>query len=156
MNRLACSDSAVHPGIMAGIYGSKDKGAYSVVLSGGYDDDEDEGESFVYTGCGGSDNKVRFTRVLAGNQRSTRMGPQLFDQTFGNSRNKSLLISSKTGKPVRVVRGYNLDSDWAPASGYRYDGLYRVVDAWRQKGKSGHLVCKYEFKVCLSHGFPQV
>jgi hypothetical protein len=33
-------------------------------------------------------------------------------------------VSSK--KPVRVVRGWNGNSKWAPAHGYRYDGLYIV------------------------------
>jgi len=28
---------------------------------------------------------------------------------------------------VRVVRGPNENSKWAPTTGYRYDGLYRVV-----------------------------
>ena len=35
----------------------KQKGAYSIVLSGGYVDDEDHGEVFWYTGEGGGDNK---------------------------------------------------------------------------------------------------
>jgi E3 ubiquitin-protein ligase UHRF1 len=32
-------------------------GAYSVVLSGGYDEDEDKGDTFVYTGSGGTGAK---------------------------------------------------------------------------------------------------
>lgn len=42
-SRQACSDAAVHPGILAGIYGRKDTGAFSVALSGGYEDDVDYG-----------------------------------------------------------------------------------------------------------------
>jgi hypothetical protein len=38
----------------AGIHGSSTDGAYSVVLSGGYDEDEDRGDTFVYTGSHGS------------------------------------------------------------------------------------------------------
>ena len=34
--------------------------------------------------------------------------------------------SSETRKPVRVIRGYKLHSPYAPAEGYRYDGLYTV------------------------------
>ena len=34
--------SSVHSGILAGIAGSKHEGCYSVVLSGGYEDDKDE------------------------------------------------------------------------------------------------------------------
>ena len=41
--RLFLHHSSVHSGILAGISGSKDAGCYSVVLSGGYEDDKDEG-----------------------------------------------------------------------------------------------------------------
>jgi hypothetical protein len=41
----------------AGIHGSTSDGAYSVVLSGGYDEDEDKGDTFVYTGSGGIGSK---------------------------------------------------------------------------------------------------
>lgn len=43
--RKDCSESGVHPGIIAGIYGSKDHGAYSIALSGQYNDDDDLGET---------------------------------------------------------------------------------------------------------------
>jgi len=58
----------------------------------------------------------------------------------------ALKVSCTTRKPVRVVRGFKSDSDWAPADGYRYDGLYTIEKAWREKGKAGYLVCKYVFK----------
>ena len=32
--------------------------------------------------------------------------------------------SVETRKPVRVVRGYKLNSPYAPAEGYRYDGEF--------------------------------
>lgn len=38
----------------------------SVVLSGGYEDDKDEGEWFLYTGSGGRD--------LSGNKRTNKVG----------------------------------------------------------------------------------
>lgn len=34
--------------------------------------------------------------------------------------------SAETKNPVRVIRGYKLKSPYAPAEGYRYDGLYVV------------------------------
>jgi putative restriction endonuclease len=40
---------------MAGIAGSVSEGADSIVLSGGYEDDEDRGEEIVYTGHDGKD-----------------------------------------------------------------------------------------------------
>lgn len=36
--------------------------------------------------------------------------------------------SCETKKPIRVIRGYKLDSVHGPAEGYRYDGLYTVED----------------------------
>lgn len=41
--RAACSTDAVHAPFVAGIAGSATDGAYSVALSGGYDDDVDLG-----------------------------------------------------------------------------------------------------------------
>ncbi|KAI8978685.1 PUA-like domain-containing protein [Trametes punicea] len=133
-NRLFLHHSSVHSGILAGIAGSKDEGCYSVVLSGGYEDDKDEGYKFIYTGCGGRDTK---------NGEKPREGPQTCDQSWENSRNMSLRVSARTKKPVRVVRGYKSSSDFAPAAGYRYDGLYVVERAWMDVGKSGFKVCKF-------------
>jgi len=38
---------------MAGISGKEGVGVWSIALSGGYEDDFDEGYRFVYTGSGG-------------------------------------------------------------------------------------------------------
>ncbi|KAH9891630.1 PUA-like domain-containing protein [Cubamyces lactineus] len=136
-NRLFLHHSSVHSGILAGIAGSKHEGCYSVVLSGGYEDDKDDGYSFTYTGCGGRDKK---------SGEKPREGPQTCDQSWSNSRNMSLKVSAYTKKPVRVVRGYKSSSDFAPAKGYRYDGLYVVEKAWMDVGKSGFKVCKFLLK----------
>ena len=40
-----CSAAGVHAPPIAGIHGTKDDGAYSVVMSGDYNDDEDHGET---------------------------------------------------------------------------------------------------------------
>jgi hypothetical protein len=40
-----------------------------VVLSGGYEDDHDEGEWFLYTGSGGRD--------LSGNKRTNKVGERM-------------------------------------------------------------------------------
>ncbi|KAH8094511.1 PUA-like domain-containing protein [Cristinia sonorae] len=57
-------------------------------------------------------------------------GRQGEHQSFAYSFNKSLFESSKSKeKPVRVIRGANANSKYAPASGFRYDGLYDVIKA---------------------------
>ena len=53
--RVSCSESGVHRPPVSGIHGKEKDGAYSVVLAGGYEDDEDRGEEFTYTGSGGRD-----------------------------------------------------------------------------------------------------
>lgn len=51
----------------------------------------------------------------------------------------------KAGKPVRVVRNYKSSkfSKYGPKDGNRYDGIYKVVKYYPEKGKSGFLVWKY-------------
>jgi putative restriction endonuclease len=112
---------------MAGISGSESKGADSIVLSGGYEDDEDLGEEIVYTGHGG---------------RDAESGRQVAHQRLTKG-NLALAHSSIEGLPVRVIRGENLDSPYAPPSGYRYDGLYMVDDYWQEEGRSGFRVWRY-------------
>lgn len=49
-NRAELSESKVHVPSQAGISGSQTEGAESIVLSGGYEDDTDEGDVILYTG----------------------------------------------------------------------------------------------------------
>jgi hypothetical protein len=46
--------------------------------------------------------------------------------------------------PVRVIRGSELESPFAPKLGYRYDGLYWVTDYWREYNQSAYV---YKFKL---------
>ncbi|KAJ7479817.1 PUA-like domain-containing protein [Mycena latifolia] len=131
--RQECSEAGVHKPTVAGISGSKD-GAFSIVMSGGYEDDTDEGETFVYTGTGG--------KRESGFGAS---GPQVSDQSMDHPQNKYLVKSFGNGNHVRVVRGPNRSSPWAPIDGYRYDGMYSVTEAWEDKGVSGFKVCKFRF-----------
>jgi putative restriction endonuclease len=126
-SRAELSEAGVHRPTMAGISGSQSEGADSIVLSGGYEDDEDLGDEVVYTGHGGRDAASR--RQVA-HQRLTKG-------------NLALAHSSTEGLPVRVVRGVNLDSPYAPRSGYRYDGLYLVEDFWQELGRSDFRVWRY-------------
>ncbi|KAF8203627.1 PUA-like domain-containing protein [Pholiota molesta] len=140
--RAGCSADSIHAPWVGGISGGS-KGAHSVVISGGYDDDVDLGYAFTYTGSGGRD--LKGTKA---NPKNLRTGPQSSDQTFENNFNRMLKKSCETKKPIRVVRGYKLQSPYAPSEGYRYDGLYTVENAWAEKGLNpqGYLVCKFAFK----------
>ncbi|MEH6478269.1 MAG: YDG/SRA domain-containing protein, partial [Sneathiella sp.] len=54
-DRKALHDAGVHRATQAGITGKATEGAESIVLSGGYVDDQDYGDTIIYTGHGGRD-----------------------------------------------------------------------------------------------------
>jgi putative restriction endonuclease len=116
-SREAVAAAGVHRPTMAGISGAERDGADSIVVSGGYEDDEDYGNVIVYTGAGGNDPSS---------------GTQIADQTL-TRRNLALAVSADRGLPVRVVRGAGGDPDHSPQSGFRYDGLF----------KSGYKIWRY-------------
>ncbi|RZC51698.1 hypothetical protein C5167_020125 [Papaver somniferum] len=143
-DRLACRQWGVHFPHVAGIAGQSKYGAQSVALSGGYQDDEDHGEWFLYTGSGGRD--------LSGNKRTNKN--QSFDQKF-EKYNEALRVSCRKGYPVRVVRSFKEKrSSYAPQTGYRYDGVYRIEKCWRKIGIQGHKVCRYLFVRCDNEPAP--
>ncbi|KAG9315054.1 PUA-like domain-containing protein [Chiua virens] len=135
--RKPCSDSAVHRSIIAGICGNKKEGAFSIAVSGLYADDEDGGEIIIYTGAGG---RERWTETVP--RKRIRHGPQTQDQSWEMPSNRALMISSETGNPVRVIRSYRCPSKYAPLTGYRYDGLYKVTTCWTSVGKNGKAICR--------------
>jgi putative restriction endonuclease len=122
-DRQALHEAGVHRGIQQGIGG----GGESIVLSGGYVDDKDEGDVILYTGQGGRDQAT---------------GRQIKDQELTRG-NLALENHYREGNPIRVCRGANLDSAYAPAGGYRYDGLYRIDDCWSERGADGYLVWRF-------------
>ena len=54
-DRRALREAGIHRPLQAGMCGSSATGAESIVLNGGYEDDEDSMEAIVYTGHGGND-----------------------------------------------------------------------------------------------------
>jgi putative restriction endonuclease len=50
------------------------------------------------------------------------------------------------GLPVRVIRGSTHTSEFSPQNGYSYAGLYSVVDAWEETGKSGFKICRFRLE----------
>ncbi|CAK9178800.1 unnamed protein product [Ilex paraguariensis] len=137
-DRMECRQWGAHLPHVAGIAGQADYGSQSVALSGGYEDDEDHGEWFLYTGSGGRD--------LSGNKRTNKT--QSFDQKF-EKLNEALRVSCRMGYPVRVVRSHKEKrSSYAPETGVRYDGIYRIEKCWRKAGIQGFKVCRYLFVRC--------
>ncbi|KAG0705753.1 hypothetical protein DFH29DRAFT_263558 [Suillus ampliporus] len=52
-----------------------------------------------------------------------------------------------TGKSVRIIRSSKTVSNSTPAEGYRYDSLYTVTRAWKEKNSDDlDDICRYELK----------
>ncbi|XP_022887181.1 histone-lysine N-methyltransferase family member SUVH9-like [Olea europaea var. sylvestris] len=100
--------------------------ATSIIVSGGYEDDEDAGDVIIYTGHGGQDKHSR----------------QVVHQKL-ECGNLALERSMHYGIEVRVVRGIKYEGR-TPGKVYVYDGLYRVTDTWFDVGKSGFGVYKFK------------
>ncbi|GAV87624.1 YDG_SRA domain-containing protein/Pre-SET domain-containing protein, partial [Cephalotus follicularis] len=104
--------------------------AVAIVLSGMYEDDLDNAEDVIYTGQGGHN--------LTGDKRQIR------DQVLKRG-NLALKNCVEQCVPVRVVRGHECASSYT-GKVYTYDGLYRVVQYWADKGISGYTVYKYRLR----------
>jgi putative restriction endonuclease len=131
-NRLDLSKAEIHRPPQAGIWGSQYEGAYSIVLSGGYEDDYDNLTEIKYTGQGGRNSK----------------GKMVKDQELIRG-NKALTLNIQKKIPVRVIRGYQIF--YGPQIGYRYDGLYSVEEYEYIEGFSGFKVFKFYLKSLLSN-----
>lgn len=125
-DRKQMMENSFHRNWAAGIDGNSNEGTAAIVLSGGYEDDEDHGDEIIYTGAGGNKD-----------------GKQIEDQSWENRGNAGLLKSMNEGLPVRVIRGHKHKSEYSPEKGYAYAGLYSVVDAWEEIGKSGYKICRF-------------
>lgn len=137
-SRVELSQAGLHRPLIAGISGSGRTGANSVVLAGGYEDTADCGDAILYTGHGGRDPET---------------GCQRAHQTLTRG-NLALACNTLSGLPVRVIRGAQQPSAYAPEAGYRYDGLYRVSDYWREVGKAGLYIWRFRL-VKIVAAFPQ-
>lgn len=127
IDRKALHEAGLHRPLQAGICGTANKGAESIVLSGGYIDDEDFGNEIIYTGHGGRDQDT---------------GRQIRDQTL-DKQNMALAKSCIDGIPIRVIRGKGHRSEFSPLSGYKYDGLYRVDRYWKEGGRDGYKIWRF-------------
>ncbi|MEV8225210.1 YDG/SRA domain-containing protein [Streptomyces sp. NPDC079167] len=118
-------------GISWGVDGEGRKVADAIVLNDGYVDDVDRWTEIIYTGAGGQ----------KGNSKR-----QVEDQSWGNRGNASLRMSRIQQAPVRVIRGYKGVTKYSPVTGYRYDGLYAVLQDWDEAGKEGFRICRFRLR----------
>jgi predicted restriction endonuclease len=128
-SRKELIEADLHRYTVHGIDGNGNEGASAIVLSDGYEDDKDFGDYIIYTGHGGNDSNTK---------------KQIEHQSMESSGNKGLVVSQQKNLPVRVIRGFKHKSALSPQSGYKYGGLYQVVDHWEERGKSGYLICRFK------------
>jgi len=124
-SRAKLAASGIHKPTQAGISGSSKKGADSIVVSGGYEDDEDYGDYLIYGGQAGFDPNTKL---------------QNEDAELGRG-NLALVVSYNKGLPVRVTRGLG-----SRQHTYRYDGLYLVEKWWVDRGKSGFRIYRFALR----------
>ncbi|KAF9920093.1 hypothetical protein FBU30_010124 [Linnemannia zychae] len=138
--RIDVSRAKVHRPSMAGISGAAEVGAESVVLSGGYSDDDDKGDEFIYTGAGGNKDgkQIRHQELTRANHGLAYTCNCPVNSVIGGSAN-----DWHKSRPIRVVRGAQLKNHYAPRAGYRYDGIYKVVKYWPEVGKAGFRIWRY-------------
>jgi putative restriction endonuclease len=130
-SRAALRAAGLHAPRMAGIHGTQREGADSIVVSGGYIDDVDDGDVIIYTGAGGNDPATK---------------RQVADQSLGHPNNAGLVTDQLTGLPVRVIRGAHPGSGYAPSKGFRYDGLFAVVTHWVDYGRDGFQIVRFRLE----------
>jgi SAD/SRA domain len=126
--------SGAHGSQEYGVWGEKNKGAYSIIFSMTYDGDEDHGDTIFYTG----------TKSKPGSSTPTESTQWLLDSAVKRENDDR--------RPVRVLRGCVVkrrkNNIFAPKVGYRYDGLYYVVEWTLIDAKTHH----YRFKLVRCPG----
>ena len=128
-DRESVKTHKIHRNEQRGIDASRE-GASAIVLSGGYEDDIDYGDEILYTGEGGNAN-----------------GAQIEHQSFESPGNKGLLISFRKKMHIRVIRSWQHKSPFSPKQGYKYCGLFEIIDKPELVfGKSGFKVCRFRLR----------
>ena len=128
-NREELYNAGLHNSYQKGIGKSKDgSGNMTIVLSGGYIDDEDFGDTIIYTGEGG---------------RDPGSGKQVEDQVISGG-NKDLIKAFESNQHVYVVRGHQHKSEHSPAKGYELAGVYRIDNHWIEKGRDGFDIIRFK------------
>lgn len=138
--RAAMARDGAHGPLIAGISGTAKRGAYSIVM--GYHDiykkeyyaDVDCGETIFYIGTAlpksrdDEGNEVDEPTNVKDDEESQGIADA--SRANATSGSKALTKSHETGTPVRVFRCFRASKivPLRPKKGYRYDGLYKVVD----------------------------
>ena len=108
-----------HGSNQGGIHGTKDAGAFSIIVSGLYDQyNDDEGHALWYSGTMAHDSLNREYPIMS-------------------DKSQALATTQSLGRELRVFRSSNGKSDWCPSFGLRYDGLYIITDRVTRTNEHG-------------------
>ncbi|KAF6235087.1 hypothetical protein HO173_006714 [Letharia columbiana] len=124
--RICALRDGAHGAMQSGIAGSEKSGAYSIVVSGDYDElDKDEKDILYYSG---SDS----------NANTDPANPIVTHYT------KALQQSRRDDRPIRVLRTSAGRADHCPSKGIRYDGLYRIISDGIAKNMRGGAYVRFK------------
>lgn len=103
----------------------------------------------------GLNSDVDLGDVLSFTGQSVTEGQDCDERALGElEENRALVLNFENRVPVRIIRSYNLSNEYSPKTGYRYDGLYMVVDYWIAVAEQNDTRC-YKFALKrLSHQEP--
>lgn len=121
-------NAGIHSPLQGGISGSASEGADSIVLSGGYPDDQFNDDAILYTGSG---------------KRDAHTGALVEDQELVGG-NRALAKSCDDGLPVRVVQALGVRRKQLPTQGYRYEGIYYIESYSRVTGVDGYKIWQFQ------------
>lgn len=134
----------------------------SIVLSGRRKNDQDYGDWIVYTGTDDSsinskDDEEMHDQTLEGlNLMLAHCCAAPINTKRGSHAHENWL----QGRPIRVIRGSEFplgdgsSQTYMPYTGFRYDGVYKVVQYKPRKGSQGNRVWQFAMRRCDSSPAP--
>lgn len=127
----------------------------SIVLSGRCMDDEDYGDWIVYTGTDNNDDdddgeQTHDQRLEGYNLMLAKCCAAPINAKRGSHAHEYWL----QGTPIRVIRGsgsvrlLGSSQTYMPCRGFRYDGIYKVVQYKPRRGLQGNIVWQFALRRC--------
>ncbi|KAL9127700.1 MAG: hypothetical protein Q9217_003473 [Psora testacea] len=124
--RVCAIRDGAHGAMIAGIAGGASIGAFSIVVSSEYADlDKDYGNTLYYSGSNSQANTDPLNPVI----------------TYAT---KAMRLSHIMRRPIRVLRSGKATSQYAPAKGLRYDGLYSIRREDVEKNTKGGAYLRFQ------------
>ena len=151
--RICALRDGAHGHMMGGIAGSKDVGAFSVVVSGTSSSRacrNDESLTLPIGGYAELDEDLGDVLYYSGSDSHKNVDPV---NTILTHATKALRTSFNQKRPVRVLRGGG-KARHCPSKGFRYDGLYYIVAEEVSKNKKGGAYMR--FKMVRDAGQPEI